>query len=46
MKVIVRGDSMFSAFCMGPAASGRGVCDIDGVLFGGTKSDNWELPPR
>ena len=35
---IVRRDSIFSAFGMGPAASGRRVCDIDRVLFRGTKS--------
>ena len=29
---------MFSAFHMGPAASGRGECDMDRVLFRVTKS--------
>ena len=29
---------MLSAFRMGPAAKGRGLCDIDRVLFGLTKS--------
>ena len=29
---------MFPAFRMGPAASGRGLCDIDRALFGVTKS--------
>ena len=35
---------MVSAFSMCPAASGRGLCDIDRVLFRGTKSrvKNWE----
>ena len=30
---IVRRHSMFSAFPMGPAASERGLCDIDKVLL-------------
>ena len=29
---------MLSAFRMSPVASGHGLCDIDGVLFGVTKS--------
>ena len=29
---------MFSAFRMGPVASGRRLCDIDSVLFKVTKS--------
>ena len=29
---------MFSAFRVGPAASGRGLCDIDRVLFRVSKS--------
>ena len=29
---------MFSAFRMGSAASGRGLCDIDSVLFRVTQS--------
>ena len=29
---------MFSAFRMGTAASGRGLCDIDGVLISVSKS--------
>ena len=28
---------MFPAFRMGPAASGRGLCDIDRILFRVTK---------
>ena len=34
---MVRRDSMFSAFRMGPAASGRGLCDIDGVIIHSNK---------
>ena len=38
---------MFSAFRIGPAASGRGLCDIDRVLFRVTHvSENWEVLPR
>ena len=33
-----RRDSMFSAFRLGPAVSGRGLCDINKVLFRVTKS--------
>ena len=29
---------MFLAFRMGPAVSGRRLCDIDSVLFGATRS--------
>ena len=29
---------MFPAFRMGPEASGRGLCDIDRILFRVTKS--------
>ena len=36
--LIGRGDSMISEFRMGPAASGRGLCDIDRVQFRGTLS--------
>ena len=32
---------MFSAPRIGPAASGRGLCDIDRVLFKVTKSRVW-----
>jgi len=36
---------MISAFRMGSAASGRGLCDIDRVLFKVTKSrvKKWEV---
>ena len=36
---------MRTAFRMGPAASGRGLCDIDRVLFRVTKSrvKNWKV---
>ena len=37
---------MISAFRMGPVASGRGLCDVDRVLFGVTKSENWEALAR
>ena len=33
-----RRDSMFSAFRLGPMLSGRGLCDIDRILFRVTKS--------
>ena len=33
-----RRDSMYSAYRIGPAASGRGLCDIDTVLLRVTKS--------
>ena len=41
-------DSMFSAFRMDPAASERGLCDIDRVLFRVTKSraKKWEVLAR
>ena len=35
---------MFSAFRMGPAASERGQCDIDRVLFRVSKSQNFGGP--
>ena len=35
--------SMFSAFRIGPAASGRRLCDIDSVLFKVTESRVKEL---
>ena len=34
----IRGDSMISAFRMGPVASGRGLYDVVRVLFEATKS--------
>ena len=37
---------MFSAFRMGPAASARGLCDIDRVYLGGPQKKyhkNWEV---
>ena len=39
---------MFSAFRIGPAASGHGLCDIDRVLFRVTKSrvKNWQVLVR
>ena len=37
---------MISAFCMGPAASGRGLCDIDRVLFRVAKSRVKKLGSR
>ena len=35
---IDRRDSIFSLFVIGPVASGRGLCDIDSVIFRVTKS--------
>ena len=39
---------MILAFRMGPAASGRGLCDIDGVLFRVAQSrvKKWEVLAR
>ena len=37
---------MFSVFRMGPATSGRGLCDIDRVLFRVTKSRVEKGPPH
>jgi len=44
----IRGDSMISAFRMGTVASGRGLFDIDRVLFRVAKSrvKNWEVLAR
>ena len=41
--VVARRDSMFSAYHMGPVASGRGLCDIDRVSFRITKSRDRKL---
>ena len=40
---ICREDSKILAFCMVPAASGRGLCDIDRVLRLYHVSRNWEV---
>ena len=40
---ITRKNSMFSAFRMGPATSGNGLCDIDRILFRVGKSDAKKL---
>jgi len=42
-------NSMFSAFRMGPAASGRELCDIDRVYYSellNHVSENWEVLSR
>ena len=45
---MTRGDSVISVFCMAPAASGRGLCDIDRVFLKVAKSrvKKWEILAR
>ena len=42
-----RGDSLISALRKGPAANGRGLCDIDRVFSElNHQSENWEVLAR